>query len=122
MTSAVMLNSFQHLLLDNSDTCNKLKRPDPETSSDSHARVPPYISLMKDGETKGVFLFSASQNQLSDKGFAVIENVFSGSEVDSIIETINDADTSKPTFRKSNELFAIRQFLKEVPEVIPLIF
>src|SRR5688500_16552349 len=77
---------------------------------------------MKDGETKGVFLFSASQNQLSDKGFAVIENVFSGSEVDSIIETINDADTSKPTFRKSNELFAIRQFLKEVPEVIPLIF
>jgi hypothetical protein len=31
-------------------------------------------------------------------------------------------DTSKKTFRKSEDLFAIRQFLKEVPEIKDLIF
>jgi hypothetical protein len=39
-----------------------------------------------------------------------------------LLNTINKADTSKSTFRKTTDLFAIRQFLKEVPEVIPFIF
>ncbi len=36
--------------------------------------------------------------------------------------TIEQVDTSKPTFRKSTDLFAIRQFLKEIPETAKLIF
>lgn len=35
---------------------------------------------------------------------------------------IEQADNSKDTFRKSKDLFAIRQFLKEVPETYDLIF
>ena len=48
--------------------------------------------------------------------------VYSDSEIDAIISIISKADTSKETFRKSNNLFAIRQFLKDVPETIPFIF
>lgn len=59
---------------------------------------------------------------LIDDGFTIINKVFSVTEVDAIIKAINAADTSKSTFRKTADLFAIRQFIKEVPAVKPLIF
>ena len=62
------------------------------------------------------------QNTIADKGFSVIGNVFSDQEIEKIISVIQNMDTSKETFRKSEDLFAIRQFLKEVPEVKNLIF
>lgn len=57
-----------------------------------------------------------------ENGFTVIEHVFSDSETEAIVNLIEQADTSKVTFRKTTDLFAIRQFLKEVPQVLPLIF
>lgn len=60
--------------------------------------------------------------KLSTEGFAVIDNVFSPKEVNTILQTISQVDTTKPTFRKTSDLFAIRQFLKEVPETFDLIF
>ena len=62
------------------------------------------------------------QNTIADKGFSVIGNVFSDQEIEKISSVIQNMDTSKETFRKSEDLFAIRQFLKEVPEVKNLIF
>ena len=60
--------------------------------------------------------------EILENGFTVINQVYSTSEVDSIISVISKTDTSRQTFRKSGNLFAIRQFLKEVPETIPFIF
>ncbi|MDF2553403.1 MAG: phytanoyl-CoA dioxygenase [Chryseobacterium sp.] len=62
------------------------------------------------------------KNTIADKGFSVISNVFSEEEIEKIIEVIQNIDTSKDTFRKSEDLFAIRQFLKEIHEVKDLIF
>nr|WP_314499657.1 hypothetical protein [uncultured Chryseobacterium sp.] len=62
------------------------------------------------------------KDQIADKGFSVISNVFSSGEIERISEVIQNMDTSKETFRKSEDLFAIRQFLKEIPEVRDLIF
>ncbi len=62
------------------------------------------------------------QQKVSENGFTVIADVFSNSEIDHIVTTIQQTDTSKPTFRKTTDLFAIRQFLKEVPGTIPSIF
>jgi ectoine hydroxylase-related dioxygenase (phytanoyl-CoA dioxygenase family) len=62
------------------------------------------------------------KQELSDNGFSIIDNIYSAEEVQNILTAINNADTSKDTFRKSNDLFAIRQFLKEVPETFNLIF
>ncbi|RYU95724.1 phytanoyl-CoA dioxygenase family protein [Emticicia agri] len=62
------------------------------------------------------------KNKIEADGFAVVNEVFSESEIDTLLKTIADIDISKPTFRKTNDLFAIRQFLKEVPETIVIIF
>lgn len=62
------------------------------------------------------------KNSLQENGFTVINNIFSEEEIEKIGEIIQNIDTSGETFRKSDDLFAIRQFLKEVPEVKDLIF
>jgi ectoine hydroxylase-related dioxygenase (phytanoyl-CoA dioxygenase family) len=63
-----------------------------------------------------------SLDNLRTKGYAVINDVFTPEEVELIAEKINQVNADKPTFRKTNDLFAIRQFLKEIPEIQPLIF
>ena len=55
-------------------------------------------------------------------GYAIIENVFKEDEIDAVLDKIEEAATDSPVFRKNNDLFAIRQFLKHVPESVPLIF
>ncbi|WP_449401136.1 phytanoyl-CoA dioxygenase family protein [Chryseobacterium wanjuense] len=62
------------------------------------------------------------KNLIKENGFTVINNIFSDEEIEKIVEVIQNIDTSKETFRKSEDLFAIRQFLKEIPEVKDLIF
>jgi ectoine hydroxylase-related dioxygenase (phytanoyl-CoA dioxygenase family) len=66
--------------------------------------------------------FTKSKQEITEKGFTVIEQVFPNSDIEAIINTIEQADTSKDTFRKTADLFAIRQFLKEIPQVHSLIF
>lgn len=62
------------------------------------------------------------KNIIADNGFSIISNVFSEEEIEHISKIIQNIDTSKETFRKSEDLFAIRQFLKEIPTVKNLIF
>ncbi|WP_316742165.1 phytanoyl-CoA dioxygenase family protein [Pedobacter antarcticus] len=64
---------------------------------------------------------SIYRTQIDEKGFVTINNIFSVSEVEKILQLIDQADTSAKTFRKSADLFAIRQFIKEVPEIGKLI-
>ncbi|MBV6880035.1 phytanoyl-CoA dioxygenase family protein [Epilithonimonas ginsengisoli] len=67
-------------------------------------------------------LLQNHRNEISNKGFTIINDVFSEEEINQIINVIGSIDTSKETFRKSEDLFAIRQFLKEVPESHQFIF
>lgn len=62
------------------------------------------------------------KTEISEKGFIIINDIFSEGEINQIINVIEAIDTSKETFRKSEDLFAIRQFLKEVPESHQFIF
>lgn len=59
---------------------------------------------------------------ITNKGFATVEAVYSNAEIDSLLQVLAQIDSTKATFRKTADLFAIRQFLKEVPSVVPLIF
>lgn len=63
-----------------------------------------------------------NRQEITQNGFTTIGGVFSKDEVNSLIDAIEQADTSNATFRKSSELFAIRQFLKELPGVVPSVF
>lgn len=61
------------------------------------------------------------ENLLLD-GFTIIDAIYSDEEVQQILSTIEKSDKTKDTFRKSSDLFAIRQFLKEIPEAKELIY
>ncbi|AWH86091.1 phytanoyl-CoA dioxygenase [Flavobacterium album] len=68
---------------------------------------------------------NATQNakkEIRENGFSVIEGIYDDSEIQQLLSAIENVDTSGETFRKSANLFAIRQFLKEIPETLPLIF
>jgi ectoine hydroxylase-related dioxygenase (phytanoyl-CoA dioxygenase family) len=60
--------------------------------------------------------------EISSDGFTIINNVFNDSQIRDIIHHLNNLDTSNPLFRKTKDLFAIRQFLKAIPAIKELIF
>jgi len=62
------------------------------------------------------------KNSITENGYTIINRIFSDEEIEQISKVIQNADTSNETFRKSENLFAIRQFLKEIPEAVNLIF
>ena len=62
------------------------------------------------------------KQELLDNGFSIVENLYSADEVQNILTAIGSADSSGETFRKTTDLFAIRQFLKEVPATFELLF
>jgi ectoine hydroxylase-related dioxygenase (phytanoyl-CoA dioxygenase family) len=51
-----------------------------------------------------------------------LDDIFDETEVQTINDLIAGIDQSNSTFRKTEDLFAIRQFLKEVPVISPLLF
>lgn len=50
------------------------------------------------------------KSHIEKYGFAVINDVFSQKELEDINVVLQNIDTSKENFRKSEDLFAIRQF------------
>ena len=63
--------------------------------------------------------------EIQSEGFTIIENVFSQEEIENLISVIEKTiqnKTEKSTFRKSEDLFAIRQFHKEIPDSLKYIF
>ena len=59
---------------------------------------------------------------LDIEGFAVIRDVYKSDEINKLIDLLNKLEPGKPTFRKTKDLFAIRQFLKEVPGAASIVF
>ncbi|MBB4806131.1 ectoine hydroxylase-related dioxygenase (phytanoyl-CoA dioxygenase family) [Chryseobacterium defluvii] len=64
----------------------------------------------------------AHKKRILENGYTVINAIFSEEEIGRIADVIQNIDTSRENFRKSEDLFAIRQFLKEIPDVRDLIF
>lgn len=62
------------------------------------------------------------KEKILNDGFAVLNNIFSDEEIENLFQAISKIDTSRQTVRKSSGLFAIRQFLKEVPHGNEIIF
>lgn len=63
--------------------------------------------------------------EINSEGFTIIKNVYTENEIEkliSLIENVTENDSENATFRKSQDLFAIRQFHKEVPETLDFIF
>lgn len=54
------------------------------------------------------------RQDISSKGYSVINDVFNDEEIGNILDAIRHGESSNPTFRKGAGLFAIRQFLNEI--------
>lgn len=61
------------------------------------------------------------KNQFEENGFLKLENIYSINEIEQLISLIEKADNHNPTFRKTKDLFAIRQFHKEVPSTLSIL-
>lgn len=66
--------------------------------------------------------FIHHKTSLINDGFTVINQVFSFADIAEIINVIESADSSGSLFRKTNDLFAIRQVLKELPQLNKIVF
>jgi ectoine hydroxylase-related dioxygenase (phytanoyl-CoA dioxygenase family) len=66
--------------------------------------------------------YTQELEQLRSEGFSVINEVYTQLEVENLSRIIEQTEASAQNFRKTKDLFAIRQFLKEVPAAVPLIF
>ena len=63
--------------------------------------------------------------EIESEGFTIIENIYTNEEIKNLISTIESETENKiseSTFRQSQDLFAIRQFHKEIPESLKYIF
>jgi len=63
-----------------------------------------------------------AKDNLYNKGFSIVDGIYNDKEIDSILNSISNADQTNTTFRKSEDLFAIRQVVKEIPEILQFIF
>ena len=51
-------------------------------------------------------------DEVNTSGFSILSDIYTQEEIEKIIDVIDDADISGDKFRKSANLFAIRQFLR----------
>ena len=65
---------------------------------------------------------STIKQDIRHKGFSLINQLYLPEEVNALIAAIDNLNTSSLVFRKTKDLFAIRQFLKEAPQLKQLIF
>ena len=66
--------------------------------------------------------FENYRDDVIHSGFAIIDDIYTAAEVAALADVIDNAGQSGDNFRKTNDLFAIRRFLKEVPNVTLLLF
>ena len=62
------------------------------------------------------------RQEIFRNGFTIINNIFTTEEIEQILASIENVNSTNTTFRKSADLFAIRQFLKEIPATQSMIF
>ena len=65
---------------------------------------------------------AVDKEQILIDGFTIIDNVYNGDEINRIINLIDETDQSNILFRNAGGLFAIRQFLIQIPKAKDLIF
>ncbi|MDO7849751.1 phytanoyl-CoA dioxygenase family protein [Hymenobacter sp. M29] len=59
--------------------------------------------------------------QFAAEGFAVLPDFYAPADVSALLHAVESSAGSGPNFRRSQEVFAIRELLKEIPSLWPLL-
>jgi ectoine hydroxylase-related dioxygenase (phytanoyl-CoA dioxygenase family) len=62
------------------------------------------------------------RQEIEKLGYTIIPGLYNDREIRILANEIETTASNNPIFGKSNDLFAIRQFFKEIPGAIPVIF
>ncbi|RYY59773.1 MAG: phytanoyl-CoA dioxygenase [Chitinophagaceae bacterium] len=60
--------------------------------------------------------------EIEERGFAVLPEIYSGEELALLSSVIETSRPDNELFRKTGDLFAIRQFFRVIPEAVPVLF
>ena len=104
---------------------SNFKLTNPKSNANRADQTPPPSNSVNAGDVVRQLKVASFMKQTDDflaNGFAIVDGVYSTEEVDKLLQQITQANSNKATFRKSADLFAIRQFLKEVPVAVDTIF
>jgi ectoine hydroxylase-related dioxygenase (phytanoyl-CoA dioxygenase family) len=63
-----------------------------------------------------------TSRQIATKGYAVVPGIFQAAEIEELNLLLQSLPGEGAAYRKTADLFAIRQFFMEVPEAVPLVF
>lgn len=66
--------------------------------------------------------YKRNKIELEENGYSVLSDLYSNIEVSQILECIENAEQDGSSFMKAKDLFAIRQLIKNVPELTELLF
>ena len=66
--------------------------------------------------------YERNKIELEENGFSVLADLYSDKEISGIIACIENAEQDGNSFMKTKDLFAIRQLIKNVPELSDLLF
>jgi hypothetical protein len=58
-----------------------------------------------------------NKHLLHQNGFTTLPDIYTISEVNSLVQIIVNTTQNSPNFRQSNDLFAIRNLFSEIPEL-----
>ena len=66
--------------------------------------------------------YSRNKIELEENGYSVLADLYSENEISEILACIENAEQDGNSFMKTKDLFAIRQLIKNVPELSNLLF
>lgn len=66
--------------------------------------------------------YTTVAQEVQHNGFAVLDNIYTDTEISNLIQQISATPQSGPEFLSSKDLFAIRRFFKAVPGITALVF
>ncbi|GAA4383065.1 phytanoyl-CoA dioxygenase family protein [Hymenobacter koreensis] len=99
-----------------------------KSSSSDEERTPQLLAeagvVVSSAQSGGIELGSTNKNlqRYQEDGFTVVETVYTASEISAMLAAIEQAESQGGNFRRTTDLFAIRNLMQEVPELLPLIW
>ncbi|MEZ4817520.1 MAG: phytanoyl-CoA dioxygenase family protein [Flavobacteriaceae bacterium] len=66
--------------------------------------------------------YAKNKIELEENGYSILTDLYSDSEINKILDSIENAEQDGSSFMRTADLFAIRQLIRNVPELSSLLF